>query len=111
MARTFDRKSFLRRNDFVGHRVTVVSSVRLLPVMIPVCDSSLLLLQKSAPKLLSHSGRAPGSSVPHAHSAVAIGSADGDVSVWLTGEKMPLVVLQELFQYCVLDQSWGHLGG
>ena len=77
----------------------------LLPLLPPPAPP---VAQRACPRLLTYSER--NAEQPKPHAALALGSSEGTVSVWLAGIKRPLVVVHDLFTGSVLDISWSRTG-
>ena len=135
VGRCLMRETMKKRVDLVGHNATVVVAVREAPCLRGCClcrptarraraNASLsrriffflfFLLpppppfaQRACPRLLTYSER--NAEQPKPHAALALGSSEGTVSVWLAGIKRPLVVVHDLFTGSVLDISWSRTG-
>lgn len=87
VAKVIERNSWTFDIDYVGHR-QAINCVRF---------SSSIMERKVGKKI-------------HPMCLCAVGSGDTNVSVWLTGLKRPVVVLESLFQGPVLDLSWSKNG-
>lgn len=87
VAKVIERDGWTYDKDYVGHR-KAINCVRF---------SGSIMERKVGKKL-------------HHMCLCAVGSRDSNVSVWLTGLKRPVVVLESLFQGPVLDLSWSKDG-
>lgn len=87
VAKVIERDGWTYDKDYVGHR-KAINCVRF---------SSSIMERKVGKK-------------SHHMCLCAVGSRDSNVSVWLTGLKRPVVVLESLFQGPVLDLSWSKDG-
>lgn len=87
VAKVIERDGWTYEKDYVGHR-KAINCVRF---------SSSIMERKVGKKT-------------HQMCLCAVGSRDSNVSVWLTGLKRPVVVLESLFQGPVLDLSWSKNG-
>ena len=82
--------------DLAGHR-RAVTSCRF---------HNRLFVNASAPLQQSQNGADTHEKNPEPFCAVAIGSRDRSVSVWLTNLRRPRMVLQDVFSDSVLDLAW-----
>lgn len=87
VAKIIERDGWTYEKDYVGHRKGI-NCVRF---------SSSIMNRKVGKKT-------------HPMCLCAVGSRDSNVSVWLTGLKRPVVVIENLFQGPVLDVSWSKNG-
>lgn len=87
VAKVIERDGWTYDKDYVGHR-KAINCVRF---------SGSIMERKAGKK-------------KHHMCLCAVGSRDSNVSVWLTGLKRPVVVLESLFQGPVLDLSWSKNG-
>uniref|UniRef100_A0A2S2NXP5 Protein HIRA n=1 Tax=Schizaphis graminum TaxID=13262 RepID=A0A2S2NXP5_SCHGA len=87
VAKVIERDGWTYEKDYVGHR-KAVNCVRF---------SNSIMERKVGKK-------------NHHMCLCAVGSRDTNVSVWQTGLKRPVVVLESLFQGPVLDLSWSTNG-
>ncbi|XP_050526168.1 protein HIRA homolog [Daktulosphaira vitifoliae] len=87
VAKVIERDGWTYEKDYVGHR-KAINCVRF---------SSSIMERKIGKKT-------------HKMCLSAVGSRDSNVSVWLTGLRRPVVVLESLFQGPVLDLSWSKDG-
>lgn len=87
VAKVIERDGWTYEKDYVGHR-KAINCVRF---------SSSIMKRDVGKK-------------SHHMCLCAVGARDSNVSVWLTGLKRPIVVLESLFQGPVLDLSWSKNG-
>ena len=81
------------------------SSAELAGHNAPVATSRFSSQIYNATATASASAAAPTSSSKHL-SAVALGSADGVVTVWRTDKPRPVVVLRDCFHDAITDLAW-----